>query len=339
LLKKSLLTTKKIWSLVLVFFTPERRLRLRQFLGGALLLLLIWQILREGQFERWWQTVRSVSTNPVQLAYLSLAVFLMPINWMLETAKWRTLLMHNWQASWWTTFKAVLAGISVSLATPNRIGEYGGRALLAPANQTVNVIFTSIVGSFCQWLVFLGCGWPALWLTLGSYYEWSEVLTWSVGASLPLVLLILLLLGKDETLRRSIISAAGRNRWLRWLRRKIKGRSPIAFKQFLWALFLGLLRFWVYSYQFLLLLWVFGFPLGFGRGVQGIFSIYLIQAGIPLPPGFSVITRSELALLVWGNIDFDPLAVVSATFSLYLINLLLPALLGAVLIVRKKKKS
>lgn len=322
-----------------VFFTPERLLRLRQSLGGALLLLLIWQILQEGQFERWWQTVKSASTKPKQSAYLTLAVLLMPINWMLETAKWRTLLMHNWPASWWTTFKAVLAGISVSLATPNRIGEYGGRALLAPANQTVNVIFTSIVGSFCQWLVFLGCGWPALCLTLGDYYEWSEGVIWSIGSSLPLVLLILLLLLKHETLRRSIINDIKRNRWLRWLRRKIKGREPIAFKQFLRALFLGLLRFWVYSFQFLLLLWFFGFPLGFGQGVQGVFSIYLIQAGIPLPPGFSVITRSELALLVWGNIDFDPLAVVSATFSLYLINLLLPAVLGAVLIVRKEKNN
>ena len=333
------MTTKELVNTIAAFFSPSRRRRLRQLLGVGLLVLLFWQISTEGRFGDWWQNIQAAREDGERLGYLFFALLLMPLNWLLETAKWRQLLLTNWHPGWKAAVKAVLAGISVSIATPNRIGEYGGRAILAPASQTANVVFSSLIGSLCQWVIFLLCGWPALWLLLGAYYSWPTWLLWLVSWSVPVLLVLLLGLVSRPwfmdwwTLRRE------RNKWWRWLRMKIKAYVSLGYRQLIQALLLALLRFWVYSFQYLLLLWFFNLPLSFGQGMQGIFSIYLVQAGIPLPPGFSVITRSELALMVWGDANLAPLSIVSATFSLYIINLVIPALIGALLIVNKKSKG
>lgn len=333
------MTTKELASIIAAFFTPLHRRRLRQLLGLGLLILLFWQIGTEGRFEDWWLTIQAAKADGKRLAYLFAALLLMPLNWLLETAKWRQLLLTDWRPGWKASVKAVLAGISVSLATPNRIGEYGGRALLAPAAQTANVVVSSLLGSLCQWIVFLGCGWPALWLILGAHYLWPTCLLWMVSWSVPVLLVLFLGLASQPWAMDWWQARKENNKWWRWLSRKIKTNEPLRYRRLVGALLLALLRFWVYSFQYLLLLWFFDLPLGFGQGMQGIFSIYLIQAGIPLPPGFSVITRSELALMVWGTANLAPLNIVSATFSLYIINLVVPALLGALLIMNKKSKG
>jgi hypothetical protein len=333
------LTTKELTKIIAAFFSPLRRRRLRQLLGVGLLVLLFWQISTEGRFGDWWQNVQIAKEDGERLVYLLFALFLMPLNWLLETAKWRQLLLTDWHPDWKTSIKAVLAGISVSIATPNRIGEYGGRALLAPASQTANVVFSSLLGSLCQWIVFLGCGWPALWLILGTHYFWPTWLLWLISWSIPFLLILSIGLANRPWFIDWWKPRRENNKWWRWLMRKIVAHEPLRYRQLIKALLFALLRFWIYSFQYLLLLWFFDLPLGFGQGMQGIFSIYLIQAGIPLPPGFSVITRSELALMVWGNANLAPLSIVSATFSLYIINLVIPALIGALLIVNKKSKG
>lgn len=320
-------------------FTRQNRRRLRQGVGLGLILLLTWQLSRGEQLSQWWANLEASWGNGNAWKYLLPALLLMPINWALEALKWRQLLGVEPGWSWSEIWASVLAGISVSLATPNRIGEYGGRAMVAPPQRAVGIIWTSILGSLCQWTAFLICGWPSLCFWLSGWYEWSAVFTWGLASLIPLALLVIWLLLFRVGLRSCLEKALKRNKWWRWVQSRLKNLAAISPVSGLWALLLALLRFIVYTFQFLLLLWFFGVPLEFGEGMSGIFSIYLIQAGIPLPPGLSVISRSEIAVLFWGGASISPVAIVSATFSVYLINLLLPALLGTWVIVRKKSSS
>ena len=51
------------------------------------------------------------------------------INWGLEARKWQVLLEPIQKMSFIRAFKSVLGGLALSLNTPNRMGEYGGRIL------------------------------------------------------------------------------------------------------------------------------------------------------------------------------------------------------------------
>ena len=320
-------------------FSKQRRRYLRQAIGLGLLLLLAWQLSAGQQFDQWWAATLDAWEKGSGWTFLLPAIVLMPLNWTLEALKWRQLLGNESPVSWRATWASVLAGISVSLATPNRIGEYGGRAMVAPADQAVNIIWTSILGSFCQWTAFLICGWPSLCYWLYSWYQWPAALAWGLALLIPASLLGIWLLLFRVGLRSWLSRLLRNNRWWRWVQLRISKLSSVSSAVALRALGLAVFRFVVYCFQFLLLLWFFDASLGVLEGMSGIFSIYLIQAGIPLPPGLSVISRSEIAVLFWGGENISPLTIVSATFSVYLINLVIPALLGAWVIVRKKSND
>ncbi|MEL7248144.1 MAG: lysylphosphatidylglycerol synthase domain-containing protein [Bacteroidota bacterium] len=319
-----------------VFFTPGRRRFLRRLTGGVLLLVLVWQLAAGQHLSEWWSHLKASWAQGAGWKYLLPAVLLMPVNWTLEALKWRQLMAPNQVLTWRATWASVLAGISISLATPNRVGEYGGRAMVAPAEQAVHIIWTSVLGSLCQWTAFLVCGWPSLCFWFRSWYGWSWGLTVVLALLMPALVVLAWVLLFRLRLRRHLSKLLRRNKWWRWLQGRMRHLSAVPVRVALSALVLALLRFGVYCYQLLLILWFFNAPLSFGEGISGIFSIYLIQAGIPLPPGLSVISRSEIAVLFWQGLGVSSLSIVSATFSVYLINLILPALAGTWILLREK---
>ena len=58
-----------------------------------------------------------------------LVILLAFLNWGLEARKWQVLLKPIQQINFFRAYKSVLSGLALSLNTPNRMGEYGGRIL------------------------------------------------------------------------------------------------------------------------------------------------------------------------------------------------------------------
>ena len=56
-----------------------------------------------------------------------LVLFMMFFNWLLEALKWQFLIKKIEKISLITALRAVFSGITVSVFTPNRVGEYGVR--------------------------------------------------------------------------------------------------------------------------------------------------------------------------------------------------------------------
>ena len=89
---------------------------------------------------------------------IGLAVVLMPVCWLFEAAKWRMLMGPVLKMNLREALRAVLGGISISLFTPNRIGEYGGRVLFVPSKYNWWAVIATLVGSFAQNLVNIAIG-------------------------------------------------------------------------------------------------------------------------------------------------------------------------------------
>ncbi len=87
-------------------------------------------------------------------------------------------------------------------------------------------------------------------------------------------------------------------------------------------------RYAVYTLQYLLLLYFFGIETGFAAGLAGIASIYLLQTVVPLPALAGLAVRGGLAVFMWSYFGANTIASLAASFVLWIINLILPALLG-----------
>ena len=284
-----------------------------------------------------WPLFFASLSAPGQWRYLLLAFVGMPLNWLVEAIKFHGLLRTFVDWPFVRTLRVTLAGLSVSAATPNRVGEVGGRLLLAERGEFGGVLTASLLGSLAQWVAFLLLAWPALIWTAGTLL--GEWLPHGVGVEwlLPLGPLLLCIgwIGGRPLLLRVLGWLDGRfgldtGPAAEGLRQVRVGAMAVAGG---WAC----LRLLLYCTQLWLLLRFFGLPLDYLRGVAGAAAIYLIQAGIPLPPGVNLVTRAELGIFIWGADAGAAVGILAAFTGLFALNVLVPAVPGYWFVLRGRR--
>jgi hypothetical protein len=102
-----------------------------------------------------------------------LVILLMLVNWSFEALKWRILIRHIQKISFFRAFRAILSGLSVSLAmnTPNGSGEYVGRILYVKEGNRIRAITLTFVGSMSQLIVTMLLGTIGLFLISSHFYS------------------------------------------------------------------------------------------------------------------------------------------------------------------------
>lgn len=290
-----------------------------------------WQLFHKNQFSEIWDEFQTHLKNG-HLFLLILMIVLMPANWLLETAKWRLLLPEHSNLSFRTCLKAVVGGITLSLLTPNRIGEYGGRMLFVPRNIQWSTVIATLAGSFSQNLINIGFGCIGLFsvflwrdhLGMDSLGWWYLALFIGLGAMLYMYFRMGLIYHWIQRFKLPLFFERGK-KYLKLLTTYSRARLSK-------ALAIALLRYLVFSLQFVLILHFFGLEVPFIWTFWGVTIIYLFQTGIPLPPFVDIMARSELALILWQNYAPNELSVMSASFSIWMINLVIPAITGLIAI-------
>ena len=82
----------------------------------------------------------------------------MLINWSFEAIKWKILIEKIQKIKFLTSLKAVMAGITVSAFTPNRVGEFGGRIFFLESQNRTKAIVLTFLGNVAQLLVTIVVG-------------------------------------------------------------------------------------------------------------------------------------------------------------------------------------
>jgi len=134
------------------FLILNKRLRIfiNYFLGPLLFIGLSFSIYRNIVHQKDWQQSFQqikVSLFGKQAWKAVLVIFLMLVNWSFEALKWKTLIHHIQEISFFRAFRAILSGLSVSLAmnTPNGSGEYVGRILYVNEGNRIRAITLTFV--------------------------------------------------------------------------------------------------------------------------------------------------------------------------------------------------
>jgi hypothetical protein len=170
-----------------------------------------------------------------------------------------------------------------------------------------------------------------LWPDLDQYYAQYYWILWGLGLILPILYIrigtLLTWLKQWEWLKK--------RKWDQWAKLQATLQSYKKTK-LLKVLGIAMCRYLIYSCQYLFLLYGFGIEMNPILGLAGIATIFLVQSSVPLPPFMALVARGELAILLWSEYGANELAVLASTFALFIINLLVPALLGGAAIVKIK---
>lgn len=262
------------------------------------------------------------------------AALLLPLNLGLEALKWRQVLLSFYPAlSFSKALQAVLAGISTGIFTPNRVGEYVGRILYLEAGHRVEAILLTFVNRVYHMVVALCLATFSLWYALKYYRRELSQMIQLPTSDIPYlgilliifcIALFLALLFLRE-LRHRILPSTIQNKWM--LKLAVATRyldTPTLLKLFGWSI----LRYLTFSLQYLILLWAFGYTGGYMQALIMIWLVFLIKSLIPFMSLAEIGLRESVALFVMGIFGLNAWTIVSATFVLYLINIIFPAFIG-----------
>jgi Lysylphosphatidylglycerol synthase TM region len=260
--------------------------------------------------------------------WLFLALVLIPFNWLAETQKWHQFVSRYQEFSKWQAYKAILAGVSFSIFTPNRVGEYGGRILFVNPKHQWKAVIANLVGNFAQLLVLFSTGIAGgIWF-VERFYDFPSywIYLFSICSIVGLGISFFAFYNIDL-----VIPIAKRIPFINHLKRFVKDIKVL--KHFTNAELTDILkwayiRYFIYSTQYFLLLRFFGIDIGLLPAYFSISAIFLIQTSIPLPPVMGLLARGNVAVQVWSFFGANQMSILATTFGLWIINLILPALFG-----------
>ncbi len=105
---------------------------------------------------------------------LFVALILIPFNYGIEAKKWQILLSPLQHVSWINAFKSILAGITISIFTPNRTGEVIGKVVYLDLQEKMKAALLNFSGSMAQMICTSLAG---LWGTIIylNFYSFKEI--------------------------------------------------------------------------------------------------------------------------------------------------------------------
>jgi len=263
---------------------------------------------------------------------LTITLFLMPVNWLIESQKWRKLLEKLQAVPLLEALKAILSGISVGVFTPNRIGEIAGRLIVLPKEKWHKGIFASAYGGLAQFMVTVMAG-SAGFLFL-SVFTPNHIFFNHIGVnqtiitSTALMMLMMLVFFKL-------------NFWVEKLDllipKKLKGEFiHYSLSTTIITFIYSLGRYAVFLIQFYLLLHFFDVHISLIESIWSIALTYLVTTIIPTSTLIELGIRGAVAVFFLGMFSNNHAGILSASILLWVINIAIPAVSGSILFLKSK---
>ena len=294
--------------------------------GLALLLFILWKVRKSflnSDFDE-----LNFTSNVV--LFLVIVVCLMPINWLVESVKWHLLIQRIQPQSFWKTIRDVLAGVSTSLITPNRIGNFVGRTVNLPKDLKAKAIIATIHSNLAQFISSICFGLIGLlFINLNQGFIESATVSWS---GLLVLLVALFFYSYPKVLDVNPIAKMFSQQTKDGIANIQEASLP--FKGLI--LILSMLRYAVFLSQFYLLLLCFQTDLIVAEIIPAIAVVFLITTIIPSFLFGKLFVREASALFVLTECGIPTPVILFTVFLLWMINLAVPSLIGGSILMRSK---
>jgi uncharacterized membrane protein YbhN (UPF0104 family) len=264
---------------------------------------------------------------------LVLSALLIPANWGLEAWKWQLLGQKLEKISYLRAFRAVMVGLTLGFITPNRLGDYAGRVLELKSKERLEGIGAVFIGRFCQLVATVLVGsLGLLYFALLLYWSDYPAICLSVFFLLLVVNVAMLLLLFNARAMVALVAAVGP---LRKLAKYVAIMGRYTFGEMHQVLVLSLVRYFVFLLQFVLLLILFEVRLSPAEYISGISTSFILKSVVPSVSLLSDLGVRELsAMYVFGLLGQERLQVLSASLSLWLLNIVVPSAVGLFFVLR-----
>ena len=309
-------------------------------------MLFIWlsisiynQVKQQPDLAASWVKIRQ-SVYSSRIWNLIIVALLMIANWSIEAQKWKLSIAHIQSISFFKSFKAVLSGVSFSVNTPNRMGEYLGRVLYMDEGNRLRAVSLTIVCSMSQLIITLFAGLVGL-VVIRTRIETAEMLQgfdaalWlrALEYGVMIVLLVLTLIYFRLPVFVGIVDKLRNSARYSWLFDSLMQMRATLLCQ---LLSLSAIRYFVFVAQYYLLFRLFEVNVEWWQCFGAVSVIFLVLAIIPTFAIAELGLRGQVSLKLLELFSTNSLGISIATATVWLINLVIPAVAGSLLILSVK---
>ncbi len=266
------------------------------------------------------------------LLSLTAQIILLSLNLFIESKKWLLLIGSVKIVSFRHALKMVLAGFSSGIITPAKLGEPLGRALFLKKEFWAQTTLLTYLGGTISNLVVFTVALPCVLVVYQIPWFQSPFLS-------PLYLLFFLVLVT------TFLIVWYKKQWFKKNINRFKALQTIKMlfyqiastpKNVIIRVFgYSLLRFTVYSFQLAIMLWLMGAHIT--AHTLMLIPIYFML--VSMAPTFFLAElgiRGSVALFIFAGLNMSATSIVLAVTALWILNQMLPALLGIVVIWQNK---
>ena len=273
----------------------------------------------------------STLKNERTLYLFSFAILLMIPNWLIESFKWKLITSSIEKISYIASVKGVFSGICIGNLTPGRIGEFAGKLIYFKPENRSKITVTHFVCGSTQLFVTVFIGLISLLLFFnGKNTEPGFFIISLIFSTLAFFALLFILI-KTKTIYKWISE-------LKWLKKFQLGTVDFSRKIILNLILLSVLRYVVFSSQYIILLKICGANATYSELFVPVSISFMLMSTIPMISFIEVAVRAGIALVLFSSYISNDLLIVSASSALWLINIIIPSIIGYFIILSTKIK-
>ena len=242
---------------------------------------------------------------------------LLTLNYTIEAIKWKSVIASTNKFNTWQALKAVLVGQAFSFFTPARSGDYVGRTLFLAPGTKLKGITQMAWASYAQILMTICFGCFALFWNL-PFLPWLKWVA-PMGGCIALFLFFY-----NQPLKG-------------WLSKINLLQIDTALK---WKLLgLALARYTIYLLQYNWAAEILSIPIGWMDLSIGIMALLFFLSMIPAISLTDLVIRGQLFLLLMAPFYQNDIMLIALTTLIWIVNFLIPSILGAILLLGFRLKQ
>ena len=236
---------------------------------------------------------------------------LMVLNYTIEAYKWKSVIAETNQFTIFQALRAVLVGQAFSFFTPARSGDYVGRTLFLAPGTKLKGIAQMAWASYAQLLMTICFGSIALFWNL-PFLPWLKwVAPW--GAGLALVLFFFNQNFKGWLSKLNLLQIDSGLKWK--------------------LLILAFSRYLVYLLQYNWAAHMLSIPVSWVDLSIAIMALLFFLSMIPAISLTDLVIRGQLFLLLMAPFYQNDILLIALTTLIWIVNFLIPSILGAILLL------
>lgn len=294
-------------------------------IGGAFFVIIQKLTLNQQlSFSDFWSIL--VQNQIFSTQIIVLLILLSGFNWFMEIKKWKMLVSKVSDLSFRLALQQCLAALTVSIITPNKIGDYGAKALFYPNHLRGKILLLNLIGNTWQMAAtsIFGLFGIVLLITQFSYQPFKYE-PWHYLIPIGFFALIML----TYRLKNYRIKGVSISEIVKFIQNySLKGHLKIAT--------LSITRYLVFSFQLYFLLNLCGADLSYLNAMAGISAMYLLASVVPVFQLFDAAVKGGIAMVIFGLFNVPAIVVLSAVTCMWFLNVVIPAMFGSVYLFNLK---